>query len=118
MHTLCPNYVIRSCLNQKTLLSKVVKIYPDYAKSKGFPDISTTWLMSNFSSPFCIFKVFYSIFHHNHEAFKFCYSRSCSNQSTLLSKSVSICTDYSQLKGFPDISTTGLINNFLAPFLP
>ena len=55
MHTLSPIYIIRSCLNKKTLLSKVVKIYPGYAKSKLFPDTSTTGLMSNFSAPFCIF---------------------------------------------------------------
>ena len=55
MHTPSQNYIIISCKYQKTLQSKVVKIYPDYAQSKGFLDISTRGLISNFSAPFCIF---------------------------------------------------------------
>ena len=39
------------------------------------------------------------------------------NQRNLVSKVVRICPEYSQLKGFPDISSTGLINNF-RPHLP
>ena len=49
---------------------------------------------------------------------KVCNSRSCSNPKTLLSKAVRICPNYVQLKGFADISATGLINNFSGVFYP
>ena len=48
---------------------------------------------------------------------KLCYIKSCLYQKTFLSKVVRICTDYTQVKGFPEISTTGLLNNFSAPYV-
>ena len=52
---------------------------------------------------------------HDFTIFELCYIRSCLNQKAFLSKVVRICPNYAQLKGFTDISTTGLLHNFSAP---
>ena len=91
--------------------------------SRLFPARRISWylnyrLRNNFFGSFLNFLIFSTFFALIMKPPKFCYNRSCSNPKALLSKAVWICPNYVQLKGFADISATGLINNFSGVFYP